>query len=94
MNIYKIVSITGKNGEPRTDGRYPERIGCTGVPFVLRVGLVMAFDYCTCADGSKKEGILQTSTVDEIVHTENGIVVTTQNSVYTMQQVGTEEDAR
>ena len=27
MENYKVVSITDREGNPRTDGRYPDRVG-------------------------------------------------------------------
>lgn len=84
--VFNIVSIT-QNGEPRTDGRYPLRIGCTGKFALLTKGFSALFEYLTDADGNEKNGTLQTSIVTDIVHEARHIVVTTLNSVYTFCMV-------
>ncbi len=79
--MYKILSIT-KDGEPRTDGRYPIRIGCIGNIGTIEVGYPMWFSYTKDADGNDKSGVLRTSTITRIVHEARHIEVTTLNSVY------------
>lgn len=78
---YKIYSIT-KDGEPRTDGRYPIRIGCIGTIFQLVEGFPFVFAYLKDANGNDKGGYLVTSLVTKIKHEARHIEVTTLNSVY------------
>ena len=78
---YKITSIT-KDGEPRTDGRYPLRIGCIGSIYQLVAGCCFIFAYSKDADGNDKGGYLRTSTVTGIKHEARHIEITTLNSVY------------
>jgi hypothetical protein len=84
--VFKIVSIT-QNGEPRTDGRYPLRVGCTGRFALLTEGLSVLFEYLTDAEGNEKSGTLRTSVATEIVHEARHIVVKTLNSVYTFSMI-------
>lgn len=87
---YKITSITA-DGAPRTDGRYPLRVGCTGELTHLNVGDCMIFEYAEDSEGNEKYGLLRTSTVLDIKHEARHIVVTTLNSVYTLVVIGEEE---
>lgn len=85
--MFKIVKITDRDGNDRTDGRYPVRVGCTGEIALLETGYSMLFSYAQDAGGNSKSGTLQTSIVVGIEHKEEQIIVTTLNSVYTLQPV-------
>lgn len=84
--MWKIKSIT-QDGQPRTDGRYPLRVGCTGDFFMLEVGFPMLFKYKSDADGNKKDGSLRSSTVTRIVSGHRRNEVDTLNSVYTFEKL-------
>lgn len=80
---YKITSITDRNGNPRTDGHYPLRIGRTCMKPEVRIGEPMSIQYVANADGSPYDGVLNTSMVVSCLETADIIIVTTRNSVYT-----------
>lgn len=80
--MYKIIKITNIDGTPRTDGRYPLRIGCTGNCEFLKVDYPLLFAYDLDANGNEKRGTLQTSIVTNINHEAKHIEVTTRNSIY------------
>lgn len=80
---YKITSITDRNGVPRTDGRYPLRIGRICMKPEVRIGELMFIQYVANADGSPYDGVLNTSTVISCLETADIMIVTTRNSVYT-----------
>jgi len=82
--MYKITKITTLDGSPRTDGRYPLRIGCIGKYDLMEVGYPLVFAYYLDADGNEKQGTLQTSTVVKIAHEARHIEITTRNSIYTL----------
>lgn len=84
---YKIKSITGKDGNERTDGRYPLRIGCIGKVYFLEVGKVMVFEYLKDNQGNEKDGYLRTSTMENYERYENGMMVYTMNSVYYLEKI-------
>ena len=84
--MWKIISIT-QDGEQRTDGEYPLRVGCTGDFLMFDVGFPMLFRYATDADGNKKDGMLRTSTVTRIVSERGRHEVTTLNSVYVFEKL-------
>ena len=86
-NTYYIIEkITDLNGNPRTDGRYPLRVGrrfrfC----FEPQIGSCMRLEYCP-RDGEDYSGHLKTSTVQTSQLTiTGGEVVTTKNTVYYLE---------
>lgn len=85
--IYIITKITDLNGNDRTDGRYPLRIGRR---FAFGLGepslnMVMAICYRPRRNDNYA-GTLRTSEVKKIQHTEKGMIVTTQNSIYYFEE--------
>lgn len=76
-----------KNGETRTDGRYPLRIGCT-VSFCEEptIGWCMWLMYHNDRDGNLKDGYLRTSYVENIFRDQNDLIVETMNSRYIFQE--------
>ena len=51
MENYKVVSITDREGNPRTDGRYPDRIGRICTKPNVRIGEQMVIQWM-CGMGS------------------------------------------
>lgn len=86
---YKIESITNLDGTPRTDGRYPQRVGCiAALPYPVFPGIGLYINYLRDNAGKQKDGWLQTSTVIDVDRLEDGgLVVTTLNSIYTFSVV-------
>ena len=82
--MYRIRAIF-KNGSPRTDGRYPLRIGCTGIVKLLTQGSSMLFEYRTDQIGLPKGGTLQTSIVLGFHIHDGAICVDTLNSRYILE---------
>jgi len=86
MTKYLVQDITYKNGETRTDGRYPNRIGSV-VQFLNlpSVGEPLVFRYVKYNNGECVEDhVTRTSRVDdydEFSHTGYTIVYT-RNSIY------------
>ena len=88
----RIEKITDRNGEDRTDGRYPYRIGRVGyfynellVPS-CRLGIMYIHD----TDGSSMDGlVLLTSPVQKIQYEDHSgtYIVTTKNSVYYLKRI-------
>ena len=83
--MYRLTDIT-KDGKTRTDGRYPQRIGCLVEILFMWVGISLVLSYLEDADGNKKQGFLKTSLITEIDGDASSdvITVTTLNSVYTL----------
>lgn len=78
-----IKNITYANGETRTDGRYPLRIGSkVKFAYYLAKGACMLLDYIEDNQGNPKSGQLRTSSVQDFKEIEDEIVVTTRNSIY------------
>jgi len=78
---YIIDSITHKNGELRTDGRYPLRIGRRGILLRATIGRSAEIQYCP-REGEEYEGYLLTSMVENILRHNENIILYTMNSIY------------
>lgn len=81
---FLIQSITRRNGEIRTDGKYPERTGSI-IEFIgdVNIGHPAFFKYIKLNDGS--DGGLrctQTSRVDDIEWYKDNFYIYTRNSIY------------
>ena len=50
MENYKVVSITDREGNPRTDGRYPDRVGRICTKPNVRIGEQMVIQWISNAD--------------------------------------------
>ena len=85
--MLRIKSITGKDGNERTDGRYPLRKGCIGKMYYLDFGIPMLFEYIKDNQGNEKSGYLRSSIVENYQLFENGIIVHTMNSIYYFETV-------
>ncbi len=71
------------SGQTRTDGLYPQRIGCTGKFYwPPLVGLCALFFYQKDNEGNEKGGALQTSTVQRVKRSGDALIVETMNSRY------------
>ena len=80
MTEYKIIKITDLNGNDRTDGRYPIRIGRTCMIDLddINKNLPMYIDYLKDADGSDySDNYLMTSRVQsaEVEEITDGLQV-------------------
>lgn len=49
MENYKVVSITDREGNPRTDGRYPDRVGRICTKPNVRIGEQMVIQWISNA---------------------------------------------
>ena len=79
-----IKDITRRNGETRTDGRYPNRIGST-IEFLkpVEVGEPAFFRYVKYNNGELvEEHITQTSRVDDFEWYNDKFYIYTRNSIY------------
>lgn len=84
--VHTIISIADRQGNPRTDGRYPLRVGRRCQFYIEpRIGRCMLLEYCP-REGEDYSGYLKTSTVQESQLTiTGGEVVTTFTSVYYLE---------
>lgn len=85
--IYIITKITDHNGNDKTEGRYPLRIGRR---FAFGLGeparnMVMAICYRP-RQNDDYSGTLHTSVVQKVIHDGDKIIVTTKNSIYYFQE--------
>lgn len=88
MNKYKITLIKDKYGQPRTDGRYPLRIGRICKKPEPFLDCPMCIEYLQNADGSDYSGRhLRTSPVQSVSEHGNIIRIETRNSVYRFEKV-------
>lgn len=88
MEKYKIIGITYKDGKPRTDGRYPDRIGRICEKPWAHLGLPMTINYIAKADGTDYRGYsLRTSRVTDIGESEHRVQIETLNSIYEFERV-------
>ena len=87
--MLKIKSITGKDGNERTDGRYPLRKGCIGKMYYLDFGIPILFEYIKDNQGNEKSGYLRSSIVEDykLLEDENELIVYTMNSIYYFETV-------
>lgn len=85
--MYRITSIT-KDGVPRTDGRYPSRVGSVVEIVALDIGRPLELRYVIDAKGNDKTSYLIAGTIVKL-ESDLGlktIIVTTKNSVYTLEK--------
>ena len=90
---YFIETITRRNGEVRTDGRYPNRIGST-IEFLkgVVVGEPAYFRYVKYNNGELVEDhITRTSRVDDFDWYNNNFYIYTRNSVYKLVPIDNNE---
>lgn len=88
MEKYKIASITHSDGTPRTDGRYPQRIGRICEKPKAFIGQPLFVNYIYKADGTDYRGFtLRTSFVERVSECGNRITVETMNSIYGFEKV-------
>ena len=87
--MYRIETITHKDGTPRTDGKYPERIGSIIHLDYFGTGKVAYLDYLFDNKGNKKDGSLKTSTVmaSHFCDDCNMYIVETMNSIYYLKEI-------
>ena len=79
-----IETITRRNGEVRTDGKYPNRIGST-IEFLnpVEVGEPAYFRYIKYNNGELVEDhITRTSRVDDLEWYNGKFYIYTRNSIY------------
>lgn len=89
---YKIIDILHSSGpnrfKPRTDGRYPQRIGRICEKPKVHFGMPLFVNYIAKADGSDYRGYtLRTSSVVRVTEQDDCIVVETLNSIYRFLKV-------
>lgn len=71
------------SGQTRTDGQYPQRIGCTGeFHWPPLVGLRALFRYQKDSEGNEKDGGLLISRVQNVEREDDTLIVETMNSRY------------
>lgn len=85
---YRIENIVDLTGEPRTDGRYPQRVGSIVKPSFSGYPCLL-LDYIFDSTGNPKIGTLRTSKVNrfEFAPTSDMLIVHTQNSVYYLKML-------
>ena len=81
MENYKVVSITDREGNPRTDGRYPDRVGRICTKPNVRIGEQMVIQWIS------NVGELTTSMAISYIEIKGKITVTTRHSVYTFEKL-------
>lgn len=83
---YKVIAINHLDGKPRTEGRYPLRIGrrCTFF-FFPEEGCCLYIHWLTDRDGSRYDGVMRTSLVQNVSKKMDVLRVQTQNSIYIFQ---------
>lgn len=88
MIYYKIVDITDKQGQPRTDAAYSNRIGSTvWVEYEPEVGSRYVMAYASDNRGHPRQGMIITSAIQNWHETHAGLVIETLNSVFYLQEV-------
>lgn len=88
---YFVENITYKNGQTRTDGKYPNRIGST-ITFLssLLIGAPLYFNYVKYNNGELAEDhITRTSCVDDFdAYSKQGyLIIYTRNSIYYFKEL-------
>lgn len=89
MSEYRIIEITGNDGYPRTDGRYPLRTGRICVEPKPTRGYPLYIEYLKERDGSDYSGrYLRTSRVVDYSVADNADIITvhTTNATYTFER--------
>lgn len=86
---FKIESIHDKIGNPRIDGRYPQRINSIVQIFeeYVCVGAPLMIHYITDGAGNSKDGVLTTSAVETVIKSNERIIAFTRNSIYTFERL-------
>lgn len=82
----KLTSITYKDGTPRTDGRYPLRVGRTCTLY-YQIGTVMLIYWCKDQNGENYRGVLRTSRVEKEAKEDGKLIIETMNTIYTFEPV-------
>ena len=91
--MYRVKEIlhNGTNGErntPRTDGRYPLRIGRLCNVYV-KERFPMIIEWITDENGDDYSGFsIRTSTVSECKRRDKALYVYTLNSIYVFEEAG------
>jgi len=89
-DTYRIIKITDKEGNNRTDGRYPLRIGrLCKEPEIERdgIGPYAYLYYLENADGSDYSGkVMCTSYITKIEKTKEEMKIETNNSIYYLKK--------
>ena len=82
-DTYRIIKITDKEGNDKSDGRYPIRIGrLCKKPLKDDLDRLFIY-YLENADGSDYSGkVLRTSRIENISEIEDQMIVETINSIY------------
>ena len=89
MIYYKIINITDKQGNIRTDGRYPQRVNSVVTIELLEVGSCFFYNNVLDNEGNDKEGRLRTSAVMSIRESlvDKTLAVETMNSVFYLEPI-------
>lgn len=89
MKKYIIKDILNKTTkERRTDGNYPNRIGCTMKLINGNKGMPMLLEYLFDSEGNKiTMKFLYTSPIKNITLNQGLIEVTTENSIYKLEVI-------
>ena len=81
----KIVKITDRDGKPKTDRM---RVGAIVYVYPAKVGALLYMDYIADGAGNPINGLLCTSTVQDVENEADGTIkVTTRNSVYVLKEL-------
>ena len=89
MKKYIIKDILNKTTkERRTDGNYPNRIGCTMKLINGNKGMPTLLEYLSDPNGKEiSTKFLYTSPIESIVLNNGFIEVVTENSIYKLQVI-------
>jgi hypothetical protein len=84
--LFEIIRITDRNGNDRTDGRYPLRIGRRCKLHLYGCDVPAMIEYVP-RENEEYDGTLRTSTVEDL-EAANGIhKITTRNSIYYLKEL-------
>ena len=89
MYKYKITNITDHQGVPKQEffdelnEKHPGLIG-----EILYPDLIDVFGYLLFGWDDDSGKMLRTSKISEVEETQNGYVITTRNSIYTLEKAG------
>ena len=67
-DLWEILAINNPDGSPRTDGRYPERIGCVVVVLKVRTGHQLVWSYVSDSSGNPKSGYRGSGRIDKVFY--------------------------
>jgi hypothetical protein len=67
-DLWAVQRIANPDGTDRTDGRYPQRVGCTVVVLYVKAGGPLVWSYLADAGGGEKSGVRASGRINSVFY--------------------------